>query len=65
MNIECRWNRWGRFRRGINERHTYFVVAKFSSSSPLSSADAELAIAEALKGLGEDVRPDIVQIGEL
>jgi len=48
-----------------HKRATYFVVAKFSSSSPLSSADAELAIAEALKGLGEDVRPDIVQIGEL
>jgi hypothetical protein len=49
----------------MKKQHTYFVVAKFSSSSAVSGADAELAIAKALKGLGEDVRPDIVQIGEL
>jgi hypothetical protein len=49
----------------MEKQHTYFVVAKFSSRSAVSSASAELAIAEALKGLGENVKPDIVQIGEL
>ena len=47
------------------KKHIYFVVAKFSSSSTVSSEDAEQYITEAIKRLGADVKPEIVQMGEL
>ena len=51
-------------RRGM-KKHIYFVVAKFSSSSTVSNEDAEQSITEAIKRLGADVKPEIVQMGEL
>lgn len=54
----------GGSRRGM-EKHIYFVVAKFSSSSVVSSKDAEQSITEAIKRLGANVKPEIVQMGEL
>jgi hypothetical protein len=53
----------GGLRRGI--KHIYFVVAKFSSPSEVSNEDAEQFITEAIKRLGADVKPEIVQMGEL
>jgi hypothetical protein len=46
-------------------KHIYFAVVKFNSSSNVSIEDAEQSIKVALEGLGPDVQPEIVQIGEL
>ena len=48
-----------------SQRHTYFVVAKFSSKTPVSTQDVEYHVMKALQDLGEGIDVEIVQLGNM
>jgi hypothetical protein len=50
---------------GQDNRHTYFVVAKFSSKSAVSTDDVEYQVMKTLQDLGDGIDVEIVQLGNL
>jgi hypothetical protein len=46
-------------------KHTYFVVAKYSSKSEVSTYDVEYQIVKSLHDLGDGIEDDIVQLGQM
>jgi hypothetical protein len=48
-----------------SQSHTYFVVAKFSSKTPVSAQDVEYQVMKALQDLGEGIDVEIVQLGNM
>jgi hypothetical protein len=45
--------------------NTYFVIAKFSSMSPVSTQDVEYQIKKTLQDLNEGIDVEIVQLGNM
>ena len=47
------------------KRHTYFIIAKFSSESEVVTEDAEHHVMKALKDLDDGIDVEIVQLGHI
>jgi hypothetical protein len=50
----------------VNERKlTYYMIAKFTTDTPISNKEAEAFIKLAIKDLGEGSEVELFQMGEL